>query len=109
MAVRYSLTIAELAELLARHFGLQEGYWELGFNIEATPAQLTKASESPTPGVVLRFTGVNFAEQAEAKPGTYDAAKLVGAEAKPKTGGGKQQPTRLFALTPKGGGDQARE
>lgn len=78
MSVRYDLSLSELAQILAKHYNIKSGFWELGFNWDISPIKGTKKDTGETaPGLALVINRLNFVEHSAETPGAFNISKLL--------------------------------
>ncbi len=78
MPVRYELSLSELAQILAKHYKISSGFWEVGFNWDISPIKGTKKDSGETaPGLALVVNRLNFVEHSAETPGAFNISKLI--------------------------------
>ena len=72
MAIRYTLSIVDLVEILFEHFEIEKGGWEIGFNHDIVALTSSRsADEKPMPTLAIRINGLNFVERDAPAENTY--------------------------------------
>ena len=75
MAIRYALSLEELAQILFKHFDIPSGEWEIGFNLNIQSVNSSVGEDKPAPTVVIRTIGLNLVEASQKAPHTYSPAQ----------------------------------
>ena len=72
-----TLKLRELAEVLVRHFGHHEGFFEVTIDLQIAVGAVNMAKDSePLPGAVFSIAGLGLLKSSEMKSQTVDAAKV---------------------------------
>ena len=70
------LPLKEVAALLVKHYGLQQGLWELALEMQVAIGQFGAAPEAALPGAAFGVTRVGLVRVEQVGPRTVDAAEI---------------------------------
>ena len=69
---KHYLPVRELGPLLATHFGVEPGAYNLAVEFEMAATHLGPSPSDRTPGIAARLTGVGLEPASERGPMTFD-------------------------------------
>lgn len=75
------LPLKEVAELLVRHYGLQEGLWELALEMQVGVGQFGATPDATLPGAAFGVTRVGLVRVSVAGPRTVNAVDVLSKDA----------------------------
>lgn len=76
MVLPESLGLKDLAELLARHYGLTEGMFDVALEFQVGMGAFGPSPDKVGPGLAISVSRVGLARSPQPGPFTIDASKL---------------------------------
>lgn len=68
METKLTYGLDEVARILLSHADIHDGEWEIGFDIEGKPSNVTRGDRGTIPGIVLAFSRINLVRKVEKTP-----------------------------------------
>lgn len=74
--IQFSHTLLEVGELLVKHHGLHEGFYEVALELQVGVGAIGPTPESRLPGAMIGFSKVGLRKVDKLQPLVIDAAKV---------------------------------